>query len=596
MHRFFAFFIFSICAFSVSGQTARPGFDLSNYGVKVEPDKRLMVVLAALETATVKNSAGVDEKLINTPLSEKSAAFRQQLLADNAGMPEDLRRKISSFIIQFKKSHPKATDADLISPFISMAYTLTPVPELADPIITTDLPGTLLDVLDFAPLVREFYRRSPIGARLDEYAKQYNAESDGILRVSARDMVSDILDYLHTRPRLVFTEKIKVETTKTNSKSGTLRKVETREHDRHFFIVPEKLSPKGNTNFLNIRDDYYVIVSPDTDLSSSGARRAFLQFVVDPIVLENAKEVSVVRDWAKPILDERRKVDPEISPDVFLSVSRSLVAAIDIRQSEYVRGRIATDQVRQKQERLKTKAEKQAAYDELVKYKESLADEAALQLYDDYEKGSVLAYYFAEQLKGVEDSGFDIASSFKDMIASFDPAKETARVVGTLAARKRATALREDRKNRPEARPIDTAENPVTTKLIEIQKVIESKDYLKAGADLKQLLAQNPSEPRIYYNIGRLAGLTAAGIEDREEQAKKLYEAKIAYTNALNAATDATDPALLSLTYVALARIFEFDNNIEYALKLYDQAIRLREVKGGGYLEAIDAKRRLIQP
>ena len=593
MRRIFIFIAFLLFVIAANGQGAPTAFDLTNYGVRVEPDRRLMLVLAAIETATVRNAAGADEKLINTPLSEKNAKFREQLLKDNADMPDDLRRKISAFVIHFKKSHPKYSDAEVISPFISMAYTLTPVPELADPVITSDLPGTLLDVLDFAPLVREFYRRSTVSSKLEEYVKEYNAEADGDLRNSARDMVSDILDYLHTRPKLTFTEKVKIETKKTNSKKGTLQKVEIREHDRHFYLVPERLAAKGNINFLNIRDDYYVIVSPDTDLSFSEARRAFLQFVIDPLVLSNSKEISTIRDWAKPMLEERRKTNPDISPDVFLTVSRSLVAAVDIRQAEFVRLRIATDQARQKIARLKTDGEKKAVTSELEKYKQSLSDESTLNLYEDYEKGSILSFYFAEQLKGIEDSGFDIASSLREMIATFVPVRETARVNSTADARKRALAAREDRKNHPNTASIGS-NNPVTTGLIEIQKTIDAKDYVKAGTDLKELLARNPSEPRIYYNIGRVAGLSAVSIEDREIQAQKLLEAKVAYTNVIKTTT--TDLALLSLTYVALARIYEFDNNNEYAIKLYDQAIRLGDVRGGGLKEALDAKQRLLKP
>lgn len=595
MHRFFIFIILTVFTVGIYGQTPAPGFDLSDYGVRVEPDKRLIVVLAALEMATARNAAGVEVKLINTPLSEKGSKFREQLLQDNAGLPSDLRTKISSFVAQYKKRNPKATDAEIVAPFISMAYTLTPVPELLDPVVTTDLPGNLLDVLDFAPLAREFYRRSTISSKLDEYVKDYRLQADGTLRISTRDMVSEILDYLHTRPQLTFSERITVETRKGTSKTQKLTKIETRLHDRHFYVVPENLAPKGNINFLNIRDDYYVIIPPDTDLSISEGRRAFLQFVVDPIVLGNSKEIATMRDWARPLLDELRKSEPNISPDIFLAMSRSLVAAVDVRQSTSVRMRIATEQARQNIARMKTDAEKRAISTGLEKYKQSISDEASLQLYEDYQKGSVLSFYFAEQLKGIEDSGFDIASSLREMIASFDPAKETVRVAGTAEARKRALAAHEERKLHPENR-LAAAENPVMTRLLEIQKMIEAKELGKANTDLKILLTQYPSEPRIFYNIGRVASLSAESITDTDEQAKRLLEAKTAYSNVLRTSTPNTDRALFSLTYVALARIYEFFNDNAYAVKLYDEAIKLDNVKNGAYNEAIAAKQRLLKP
>ena len=369
------------------GQNASAGMDVSNYGVKIGPDKRVLVVLSALEMARIKNSDGQEGKLINTTLSEKGSKFRERLLQDMAGMNEDLRQRISVFVTQYKKRRPTATDVELVSPFISMAYTLSPVPEMADPAYTADLPGTLLDVLDFAPLAREFYRRSGISGKLDEYVKDYQSEANQTLRSSTREMVTDLLNYLHTRPEIYYSEKIKIETQRAKSKNTVLQKVETRDYERRFMVVPEMLAPAGNIIFLNVKDDYYLVLPPDKDLSNTDARRAFLQYVVDPLVLKNSKDIGLIREQVKLLLDERRKTDPSISPDVFLTISRSLVSAIDARQIEFTRSQIATEQARVKIETMKTVPEKRAVSAELDRQKIQLADETALMLSDAYERG-----------------------------------------------------------------------------------------------------------------------------------------------------------------------------------------------------------------
>ncbi len=592
-------------AIPVAGQGVPSGMDLSNYGIRIEADKRLIVVLAALEMAELQSASGKTEKLLNTPLSDKGNSFRELLRREHADLPEDLKRKISTFVVQHKRLHPRSSDAEVIAPFISMAYALTPVPELADPAVVSDLPGPLLDVLDFAPLAREFYRRSGIAARLDEYARGYVTDADSRLRSSAREMVSELLDYLHTRPQLSITEKIKTETKR--GKGKTIQQVETREQNRSFVIVPEKLAPKGNVTFLNIRDDYYVIVPPDTELNFSDARRAFLQYVVDPLVLSQSKEMGAIRTWAKPILDERRKTDKNISPDLFLAVSRSLVAAADIRQIQYSQtlaatqsARLKMDQIQANADRSKTKVdqakvdtEKRAVFAELERTKQVLADEAVLRLFEDYEKGAVLAFYFAEQLKGIEESGFDIASSLRDILASFDPQKETERVASTAEARTRALTARGARKTAPENLAI--VENPVTQRLLEIQKVIDAKNYAKAEGDLKQIVAEGSADPRVHYTLGRVASLDAATITDPELQAKRLLDAKTAFTNVLRSATIGTDKALLSLTYVSLARIYEHMDDNGYAIQLYDKAIELSDVTGGAFNDAMAGKQRLIK-
>ncbi len=298
-----------------------------------------------------------------------------------------------------------------------------------------------------------------------------------------------------------------------------------------------------------------------------------------------------MRDWVKPQLDERRKTDPSITPDVFLTVSRSFAAAVDARQAEFVKRSIATAIARQKITTVKTEAEKREVSAELEKIKQSLADETTLRLYEDYERGLVLTFFFSDKLKEVEESGFDIAASLGEMIASFDAAKESGRAAATADARKRAMAARVDRRANPEK--VVVLEDPVTVRLREIQKIIEAKDYAKAAADLKELQKQNPAEPLIFYNIGRVAALEATRTEDPDAQTEKLIEAKEAYVNVLNNAAPTTDRALLSLTYVALARIYEHFNRNDEAIKLYDQAIKLGEI--GAYKDATAGKQRLIK-
>ncbi len=584
-----------ICIFSANAfaQNVPTGFDLSNYGVRIEPDKRVMLVLATLEAARTTNAAGEDVPVINTPLSPEGVKFRELLKSDLAALNGDLRQKISTFVVGYKNRNSKLTDAELVAPFISMAYALTPAPELADPVVTSDLPGNLLDVLDFAPLVRDFYRRSSVSGNINEYIKAYQKAADGRLRTSAREMVSDLLNYLNTKPRLYFAERIKTETAKGTSKSTTLKNVEVRERERRLYIVPELLAPVGNVSFVNIKDDYHVVLPAESDLTFSEVRRAFLQFVIDPLVNGSSKDIETIRPAVKKLLDDRRKIDPSASPDVYLTISRSLVAAIDAKQAENVKIRFTTAQARQRVDATAADTEKRKIVQELEKYKSGLADETAMQLSEDYEKGAILVFYFAEQLKSFEDSGFDIASSMREMILSFDPLKETDRLAQFADARKRALAAREERRKNPTTSSL--IENPVTTRLVEIQKLIDAKNYGQANIELKQLLAKNPGESRLHYNIGRVASLSAESLTDLEKQKATLLEAKVAYENVLRSATRSTDAALISLTYVALAKIYEFYEEKGYAVALYDKAIQIGEVPNGGHAEAIAAKARLLK-
>ena len=75
-----------------------------------------------------------------------------------------------------------------------------------------------------------------------------------------------------------------------------------------------------------------------------------------------------------------------------------------------------------------------------------------------------------------------------------------------------------------------------------------------------------------------------------------LLEAKVAYENVVRIAQkQRIDPALLSLSYVALAKIYEFYDENSYAVSVYDAAIKIGNVTGGAYNEALASKQRLLK-
>ena len=95
-----------------------------------------------------------------------------------------------------------------------------------------------------------------------------------------------------------------------------------------------------------------------------------------------------------------------------------------------------------------------------------------------------------------------------------------------------------------------------------------------------------------------LAALRAAiicSITEPEKRNGQLLEAKNFYENVLKSATDKTDTALISLTYVALARLYEYYDQNQYAIKIYEKVISMGDMKGGAYQEAIAARERLLK-
>jgi len=566
----------------------RPGatFEVSEYGVDFQADPRLITVMAALETA------GYDP----VPAGRQPSVFMARLRKDLANVDPDLRNRLKTFYERNKLPAP-ATPADQAARYVSLALALGPTPSLEAPARSDDLPAGLLEVLDFAPLVQEFYRRSGIDEHMVDYIRAYQAEGDR-LRGPTTEMVRSLLTYLHTRPLTTSSERVEVKNPSTKSKQKTYT---FREKERRFLILPDLLAPRGAINFRVIGDDYYAVVPEGTDPTSSELRRAYLQYVIDALVLRFNKDIALRREQVKQLLTEREKAGAQVSPDVFLSVSRSLVTAADARYEETRRLEALSRDTRARFTAAKTEADKATIAKSSQAEMKAIQDETVARLAEEYEKGAVLSFYFADQLKGIESAGFDLANFFSDMIASFDPVREAKRpaeyaetVQRALAAREARTAARRSQaESNVEA---SGKEASLVRDLAAIEDTLRNKDYNDAENRLREMLKEYPREPRIFFALGQTASLAASDATDENVQSERLNRALGHYRMAVAAASPDTDKAIMSRAYEAMGRINLFMENTGEAAKQFDEAIKLGDVRGGAYKEALEGKKKLGQP
>ena len=572
-------------------QRPSASFELSEYGVSFQTEPRLIIMMAALE------AAGFDP----TGAGSDTSVFRAQVRKDLADLDPDLRNRLRTFYERNKLPAP-ATAADQAARYVSLAFALGPPPTLEAPERSEELPSSLLEVLDFAPLVREFYRQSRIQENLVSYTRAYQAEGDR-LRVPTSEMVRAVLSYLHTRPITVSQERVTVKTP-TTSKKKTTPTYTTRDHERHFVIVPDLLGAPGAINFRVIGDEYYAILPEGTDPTSSELRRGYLQYTVDPLVLRFNREIAARRDQIKLIIAEREKAGAVISPDIFIAVSRSLVAAADARYEEARKLESLNREARARLAGAKDDASRLAITKDLQTATRAAEDETVARLADDYERGAVLAFFFAEQLKGIETSGFDVAGFFVDMIQSFDPAREGRRLTENADARQRGMAARQARLSarrvEPDA-PVYSAADAaraaaLVKKLSEIEQTLRLKDYENAEVRLKDLLKEYSREPRIFFALGQTASQAAADATDEDVQADRLKRALTNYRFAVEASSPETDRALLSRAHEAMGRIYAFLENNSEAAKEFDETIRIGDIPGGAFKEAVAGRNKLPQP
>src|SRR5882672_9294320 len=572
-------------------QTAT-SFDLSEFGVSLQPDARLIIMMAALD------AAGFDP----TPPGKEPAAFRLLVRKDQANLDPGLRERLKSFFDHNQLPAP-ATPADQAARYVSLAYALRAPPLLDAPDRSDDLPNGILALLDFAPLVREFYRKSGIDERLASYTRAYQAEGDR-LRQPAAEMVRALLSYLHTRPIVTTNERVRIKSPEKKKKSTAA--YTTRVHDRKFHIVPDLMAAPGTINFRVIADDYYAIVPEGTDPTSSEMRRGYLQFVIDPLVIKFNKEIAAHRDQVKLLIDARTNEGADVSPDVFVVTSRSMVAAADARYEESNRLMAVTSIQRRRLQEAKDEAGRQTVAKAAEASRAAIRDETIARLAEEYEKGAVLDFFFADQLRDFQASGFDIANFFAEMITGFDPARENKRLAEVTVARERALAARRAHPRYSlwlidpgaEAREaLDTSGNSALVKsLTEVEKLLQTRNYEAAEIRLKALVQEYPGEPRLFFTMAQTASLWARDTTDDELQAQRLNRALGNYRLAVAAAAPDTDKVLLSRAHEAMGRILAFLEKNDEAIKEFEAAIKIGDVMGGAYRDALEGKRKLAQP
>jgi hypothetical protein len=564
-------------------QSMRSGtLDLSDYGVRIEPEPRLLVMMAALD------AAGFDP----TPPGRQPTEFRALVRRDQENLDTELRARMRRFYELNKLKDPAATPAEQAARYVSLAYALGAAPAFDAPARSDDLFAGVLDVLDFAPLLREFYAKSGIAGRLPAYLVAHQAEGDR-LRPQASEMLRAVLTYLHTRPVTLTLERVPIKSAAAKPKKDAPPTFITRERERRFRLVPDLLAVPGSINFRVIGDDYFAVVPAGIDPASSEVRRAYLQFVIDPIILRFNREIALKRADIRTLLDERAAAASAAGvpvSDVFGTVARSLVIAADARMNMVARARALAEQTSVRLQRAK-EPERAAIVKESQADRATLEDELTAQLADAYERGAVLAFYFSEQLRDQEIAGFDFSDFFSDMIARLDITRERRRPAEYAAARERVAALRREATrtaaNRTgEETRADERRAALDKSIADINQLLRAKNYTEAETRLRALMAESGGEPRIFFALAQAASISASDAFVESVRDERLGRALANYRLAINAASSESDRPLISRAYTAMGRILAFLDRKDEAIKAFKAAISLGNVRDGAYADA----------
>jgi len=189
-------------------------------------------------------------------------------------------------------------------------------------------------------------------------------------------------------------------------------------------------------------------------------------------------------------------------------------------------------------------------------------------------------------------------------MASFNATREATRPTDYATPRARHIAAREKAKAAGGiAAEVsdsvgDARRNALFDKLGQVDQLLALKNYAEAETQLRAMLQEFQGEPRIFFALAQGASLSAQDAFDEKLQSQRLNTALSLYQQAVLAAAPDTDgdKALISRAHAARGRIFTFLERRDEALKEFDAALKVGDVRGGAYKEAQASRQQLMSP
>jgi len=246
---------------------------------------------------------------------------------------------------------------------------------------------------------------------------------------------------------------------------------------RRFQIWIDVLGSPNQVHTRTFVDDYFIVITASPQLRIDDVRRAYLHYLIDPMMLGNAEKLEKKRPiqdltQASPILDDVYKTDFP------LLAGMCLVRAVEARLSPV--------------------AQRQAMVERAMS------------------EGFILTAYFFEALPGYEKDQRAMRLYAPDMIDSINLAKEDQRIAKVQFASKREEHVIHVAAPKPVEptgilKDIDTAE-----------RLYEQRDLERAKAAFRKVLeteGPRPVHARAYYGLARVAIL-----EKNPALAEELFE------------------------------------------------------------------------
>lgn len=543
----------------------------SEVNVRIGADSRALVVMAAV------NLAGFNYETGGQPLSPARAELRKDL----AGIDPALKARLTEYYNSHRRQGVDEVSDALRYEALSMLMTQPPAFSIYTP--KENMPQDLQPLLDFVPLVQDFYLKSGIKAVLPKYIKLSELYAQQY-RIPVGESIYVTLNYFHTTPDTIINMKPIVISNAAGEKKREMELSRT----RFVFVTPDPLLPIGSSlvrdDVLNQRedliarkvgDDYTVVVGPSTEPLTTALKQALIRFVIDPILVRHLKASLEYKDQILKLEQTALPEGNRLGSSVYLIMRNSFGAAADARFKMMQSARTG------------------------VPYTQ---DDAVFDLARAYQGGSVLAFHFFDALAGYEKVGIGIEDFVEQMLATTDWDKEAARPqeFGPIVARVReARAKAPTATEEAAARPIEGLSPELTSKIVLSDELIRDKKYDQAQPVLEEVLKTQPDNARALYGMARVLNVTPSKVEldpksdenDKiEAQYRRLQQSVKFFNKAIEKADAKSEAWLIQWSHVYIGRILDFQEFRNDAVAEYQKAVAIGDIPNGAYKEALEGK------
>ncbi len=439
---------------------------------ELDASPALFTVLAAL------NASGYDEGLA----SPNTHPLRRQILTWIAERKPPSLDKIRDFITERRAESPAAE----LSRYITLALSTNGPPSFKPRFSPNQMPPETLPLEGLLPLLAKFHQE----AELDEAFRRAQPYFDQVIAQYHQPVTEAILEanaYLR------------------NPTSGL--------RGRRFQIFIELLAPPNIVISRLLGDEFYVIVTPSPRPRVQDIRHAYLDHLIDPLVIRYSASLDAKKPLAdlalgSPLLAE------EYKNDFTRLAAKSAVYAVEARLAR-ARGPALVDQAMR--------------------------------------EGFILTAAFYDALGEYEKQEESFALYFRKMIESIDLAREDKRIARIEFAS--APAVRKVEAPKPSLPPAEKD-------LLEAEKFYEAQNFDAAGELFRRVYtseADAPFKARAAYGLGRIAAQ-----QKNFDLAQQWFERTLELH---------PEPFERAWTLVYLGRLARAARDLELAARRYQEAL-----------------------